>query len=440
MRCGAAQRCIRKYLLFFSTLISFLKPSSSQDTLYWKDPLHDILEAGNSCSILFSYLVTGKSQQPNPYDFWVACRYENASLWKQFEWFWLENAEQHLQQELVKVIDKKLATPSGNPRDYVSLSTYYWPDPTKPDGLPYIFRDGNINPEVQDGDLSRMAIMRRRIFDLGFAWNRTRDERFAERAAAQLRVWFLDPDSSMNPHLKYAQTVPGRHDGSPHGLIETLYLLELIDGADMLYGYGGWTTVDREGLKSWFREYLFWFLTSKQGKREAEPNNNHGSWYTAQAVKFALYVGRNDVALEVLEYARTTRFPEQFAEDCTQPHELARPDAFLYIQYNLNAWFHIAEVALETGIDFYSLSENGLSLKCALDWIVPFANGQREWKIPRLGSRGTKNLMPWLIRASQLWGGATYEETLRNLVVRNLQADVLHDPTIPSSLSGGIHP
>src|SRR5438132_4869754 len=37
--------------------------------------------------------------------------------------------------------------PSGDPHDYMSLARYFWPDPSKPDGLPYIRKDGYSNPE-----------------------------------------------------------------------------------------------------------------------------------------------------------------------------------------------------------------------------------------------------------------------------------------------------
>src|SRR5258708_20115737 len=34
----------------------------------------------------------------------------------------------------------------GGPNDFYSNADYFWPDPTKPDGLPYINRNGKSNP------------------------------------------------------------------------------------------------------------------------------------------------------------------------------------------------------------------------------------------------------------------------------------------------------
>lgn len=42
---------------------------------------------------------------------------------------------------------KNKIPPSGDLHDYVSQAPYWWPDSSRPDGRPYIRRDGRINPE-----------------------------------------------------------------------------------------------------------------------------------------------------------------------------------------------------------------------------------------------------------------------------------------------------
>jgi len=32
----------------------------------------------------------------------------------------------------------------------MSLAPYFWPDPSKPDGLPYLRKDGQTNPEAKE--------------------------------------------------------------------------------------------------------------------------------------------------------------------------------------------------------------------------------------------------------------------------------------------------
>jgi hypothetical protein len=53
-------------------------------------------------------------------------------------------------KELYTVMEKKQIPPSGDMHDYMTIAIYFWPDPKKPNGLPYIRRDGEINPETKD--------------------------------------------------------------------------------------------------------------------------------------------------------------------------------------------------------------------------------------------------------------------------------------------------
>jgi hypothetical protein len=62
--------------------------------------------------------------------------------------FLLFDADRALRFEPVSVMDKKIAPPSNDMHDYVSMAPYWWPDPTKPNGLPYVRKDGQTNPEI----------------------------------------------------------------------------------------------------------------------------------------------------------------------------------------------------------------------------------------------------------------------------------------------------
>ncbi len=53
-------------------------------------------------------------------------------------------------KKLYSVMNKKQVPPSGDKHDYMSTGPYWWPDPTKPDGLPYIRKDGLRNPEYYE--------------------------------------------------------------------------------------------------------------------------------------------------------------------------------------------------------------------------------------------------------------------------------------------------
>ena len=58
------------------------------------------------------------------------------------------SADVALQSGPYSVTDKKITPPSGDKHDYLSYSRYWWPDPEKPEGLPYIRKDRVVNREL----------------------------------------------------------------------------------------------------------------------------------------------------------------------------------------------------------------------------------------------------------------------------------------------------
>ena len=60
----------------------------------------------------------------------------------------LLQANSFLSLRPTSVIEKGEIPASGDKHDFLSLAPYRWPDPDKPDGLPYVNYDGKLNPEV----------------------------------------------------------------------------------------------------------------------------------------------------------------------------------------------------------------------------------------------------------------------------------------------------
>ncbi|HEX7274736.1 MAG TPA: alginate lyase family protein, partial [Nitrososphaeraceae archaeon] len=60
----------------------------------------------------------------------------------------LVRADSYLLEEANSVMDKTQIPPSGNKHDFLSLAPFHWPDDSKPNGIPYIYRDGQLNPEA----------------------------------------------------------------------------------------------------------------------------------------------------------------------------------------------------------------------------------------------------------------------------------------------------
>src|SRR5438094_8260156 len=93
------------------------------------------------------------------------------------------DADRAVTAPLVAVTDRRSQLPpSGDPHDYYSLSPYWWPDPSKADGLPYIRRDGVTNPESKrDLDQPRVATMGEHVRALALAYSFNGDEGYGSR-------------------------------------------------------------------------------------------------------------------------------------------------------------------------------------------------------------------------------------------------------------------
>jgi hypothetical protein len=314
------------------------------------------------------------------------------------------------------VMKKSLTPPSGDKHDYLSLAPYSWPNPDTKDGLPYINRDGQVNPESKVGtDSPALGQLSSSVQTLALAGYLIGDEAYAQHAAKLLRVWFLDPATRMNPHLNYGQGVRGRNDGRATGIIDTVSLVGVVDTAGLLESSPAWTAEDRQGMIAWCEAYLKWLRTSKLGQQESKATNNHGTWYDAQVASLALYVGQEEVARETLEASKHRRIDTQIEPDGSQPRELARTKSFGYSLYNLRALFTLASLGERVGVDLWHYrSQDGRGLLAALDFVAPYAEAEKKWPRPELHFERS-GLLPFLQRAATVYKDPRYKQLLELL-------------------------
>lgn len=308
------------------------------------------------------------------------------------------------------VTGKKNPPPGGDRRDYVSMGPYWWPDPDTPGGRPYVRRDGEHNPESDDSDRPVLNGLCAAVRRLALGWFFLGDDDCARRAWELLRIFFLDPDRGMRPHLRYGQGIPGICEGRGIGIIETtVFATSLVDSILLLSLSPAFPRAGLEGLRGWFGAYLDWLRTSGHGADERGATNNHGTSCDLQLTVFALFAGRGGEARAVLDDVPRRRIAAQVEPDGRQPEELARTRALGYSTMNLRLLFDLASVAGRQDRDLWRFeTADGRGIRRALDWLLPFWKGERPWPYPQITPFGTEMPARLLRRASLAWNEPAY--------------------------------
>ncbi|MBN9383944.1 MAG: alginate lyase family protein [Chitinophagaceae bacterium] len=322
-----------------------------------------------------------------------------------------QQADQLLDMQPVSVMFKQRTPPSGNKHDYMSQAPYFWYDSSKPNGLPYKSLDGQRNPEIYKiTDRTYIGKLETASQTLALAWYFTGEEKYAAKAAQLLRRWFLEDSSRMTPHLEYGQAVPGVNDGRGIGIIETIALMGIADAEGLLEGAPSWTAADAAGVKSWYNGYLQWMLTSQKGNEEHHAKNNHGVWFLAQASDYALFIGDKVKAKELAEEGKA-RVESQIEPDGRMPQELRRTNSMHYSAYNLQAFFNLSKIASRVNVDLWNYqNKGGAGIHTALDWLRPYAMGEKKWEYQEISPYNNKDFSKLLMEAWVAYKEPQYKE------------------------------
>lgn len=325
----------------------------------------------------------------------------------------LQAADEALAIEPPTVTDKKGHPVTGNLNDYYTQAPYLWPDASKADGLPYLPKDGIINPESRNPDVvdySRGQQIGHLVETLGLAYYLSGKESYAAHAAKCLRVWFNDPATRMHPHLQYAQAVPGRNQGRYIGMIEAGGVVQAADAAGLLDASAHWTKDDRAALEIWITDFLDWFMNSPYGREEVQMRQNHGTMFDVRVARLALALGKDDLVREKLEAVKENRIARQIEPDGAQPMELRRTKSFDYSEMNLTGLTELATLGEWVGVDLWSYeTRDGRSIRRALEFLRPYVEEVPEGWPPRFWNyQQVVPLLPEILAPAFRMGGVGY--------------------------------
>jgi hypothetical protein len=327
------------------------------------------------------------------------------------------DADKALAVNRFSVVDKGVTPPSGDKHDYMSQAPYFWPDPAKPDGKPYIRKDGERNPEI-DRITDHRAIdgLVANTQTLGLAFYFSGDERYADKAATLVRAFFLDPATRMNPNLEYAQFIPGVNTGRGIGLIETRGFTRVVDAIGLIAGSKAWRPEDDRGVRAWFAAFLEWMQESKNGQDESAAKNNHGTYYDLQVTSFALFLDRAALAKQILDQAKQKRIAVQIEPDGRQPLELARTNAWSYSNGNLDGMTELATLGDRAGVDLWHYAtDDDRSIRKAILYLAPYSFGEKKWDSPQIGTFNPQALHGVLRRAARQYDDPAFQAAVNRL-------------------------
>lgn len=296
------------------------------------------------------------------------------------------DAQKILALPLDSVVNKPKPAPSGDLHDYLSLAPYFWPDPTIESGLPWIRKDGQVNPLTRGKNTDQKRAMTF-LYSLGtlfVAYTYTENKHYANKMRAMINTWMVDPTTRMNPHLNYAQGIPSVNSGRPFGVIEWEKISHVISAMQILRHHNELSPSFVSQVDNWLEEYLTWLLTSELGIMAGSLLNNHGSWYDYQVVGLMLYLGKLDQAKQHLEVTRS-RIGQQILADGSQPHELKRTKSVNYTSMNLAALVHVAYMGSKVGVDLWQhKGQDGQNLEQAIQYFYPYLRGEKTWQYQQL--------------------------------------------------------
>jgi len=205
------------------------------------------------------------------------------------------------------------------------------------------------------------------------------DERYGKKAAELLRVWFVDPETRMNPNVNYGQVIRGEGQGSgvgrKDGILSTRNFSRMANLFSLVKTSPNMPDNVAAGVIEWFTAYTEWLQTSSLGVACSKSNNNHETWYYGQLCSLLIALDRHDEARGQLRRFFSETWCHRQCDNegsCNQPLEMARTRPFHYTVFNLQAIFYLLGCAEELGIadEIWCCGEN--SIRRAVEFAIKF--------------------------------------------------------------------
>ena len=346
----------------------------------------------------------------------------------------MDEAEWAVEQVPVTVTSYSSPRSAGDKHDFFSEGDYWWPNPASPDS-PYIQRDGMTNPNNFVDHRHAMIRFSKIVGALASAYKLAGDTKYLLQAVKHCKAWFVDTATLMHPNLLYAQAIKGRFTGRGIGIIDTIQLLEVVQGLIVMENDPAMDRGLLAAIKNWFAEYLQWLTTHPYGKAEMNATNNHGVCWAMQVAEFAKFTGNNTLMDFCSDRFKNIFLVKQMAPNGSFPRETARTKPYGYSIFNLDAMTTLCQVLSTPENDLWNYyTPDGKSIKKGIEFLYPYIVDKNKWPFKHdvmywndwpvaqpfliFGAEAYNN-MSWLNTWKKLDHNPKVEEIIRNLPVRH---------------------
>jgi hypothetical protein len=275
-----------------------------------------------------------------------------------------------------------------------------------------------------DTDYLRLKAMFGALSNLSMAYYFSDDIKYAEKARAIIRIWFINEATRVNPNINFGQGIPGEVDGRRAGFIEWRSISAVINTIQILSANDLFSLDEIQVLNAWIAEYYHWIKTNPMGIENDNGLQNHSTCYDYQMVGLARYLGLDEEARVRLESAKIKRIKTQIEPDGSQPREIGRTKSIHYSTMNLRVMSFVAELGMPLGVDLWNFSsDDGRSMRKAFEFLKPYAEEAEKWPYKQITEGGAEKaieeeMKPLFSIASTIFGEELIDESLQ--VFQNL--------------------
>lgn len=261
-----------------------------------------------------------------------------------------------------------------NKHQYFSTANYWWANPETKDGLPFIRKDGYLNPDSIKWCKDSIRKIGFIIMNSSLLYYFTNDKKYYELMKKQINNFFINEDTYMLPNIEYAQMIAGHptdSNGRKTGIMDlTSHLGYALCMFKNLYNEN---LIEEElfsNLKKWVKQLICWLETSKVAIDESNEKNNHGTMFTLFITQLYYFTDELEGKKESIKNKIDSFLVNQILEDGSMPLELDRTRSVAYTTMNLKAFIDTYKLL---GVDY---SKNKL-LKKSFEFILPVLNNEK---------------------------------------------------------------